>query len=133
MVSFPGKIPTGPMVSHVKRIVRPYSIDRKRPRDDSQVGSGENYESDATVADLYLYEESDTNDVVQQYGEVRRGSLQGICPADADIEIGDRVEYGESKYELVEPIRGIPDNNTPDILRLSFERVEVQSQADINL
>ena len=122
-----GKIPTGPLRSHVRRITRPYSISRRGDRDNTTVGSGENYESDATTVDLYVYDESDTNEVIQEYGEVRRGDLQALCLADADIQLNDRLAYGQSRYEVVEPIRGIPQNQNAKILQFSLERVEVDS------
>lgn len=128
---FPGNLPTGPMKQHVKRITRPFSIDRQRDRDDSKAGVGENYENDVTTAELYLYDESDTNDIIQEYGEIRRGSIQGVCLAGADIEIGDRLEYGNNRYELVEPIEYIPSESNAVILQLAFERVEVEQQTDI--
>lgn len=119
------------MKQHVKRITRPFSIDRQRDRDDSKAGVGENYENDVTTAELYLYDESDTNDIIQEYGEIRRGSIQGVCLAGADIEIGDRLEYGNNRYELVEPIEYIPSESNAVILQLAFERVEVEQQTDI--
>ena len=117
-----GKVPTGPVESTVKRRARPYSVDRRTERDADTLGSGTSYEREAATAELYLYEPS-ASETVAPVGEQTSGDIRGLCLPDADIEIGDRVDYGTHRYEVVEPIRHIPNRDQTVVLELSLERV----------
>lgn len=117
-----GKLPTAPLRQTVVRRSRPYALDRRQPRDDSKPGSGEQYEADAVITDLYVYSPT-SNETVTAVGEQSRGALTGLCLPDADVKDGDRIDYGNNQYELVEPIEGLPNERDPSVLQLTFERV----------
>ena len=121
-----GSIPVGPLVSRVKAKSSSYTLDR---RDDSS-SSGYEYDTDAAEVDLYLYDPSLSRSV-EGDGESNDGTLQGLCLPDEDIEVYDRLSYGQGRYELVEPIDGVPDQHDPTLLALTFERVE-ENKSDSN-
>ncbi|MDB9285391.1 hypothetical protein [Halorubrum ezzemoulense] len=72
--------------------------------------------------DLYLYEPSST-EAITEVGEQSRGELEGLCLPNADIEVGDRIDYGQYRYEVLEPIVHIPSPENPVVYELAFERV----------
>lgn len=126
----PGKTPTAPLRAHVRRMTRPYSIDR-RTGVDEELGGGYEYEDDAATVELYLYDEQNASETIEEYGAVRQGALNAVCLAEADIRIHDRLEYGDGTYEVIAPITGIPNEDDPVILQLALERVAVTNETDI--
>ena len=117
-----GKVPTGPIRSTIIQRSRAYSIDRRQGRDTDALGSGVNYEQDATVADLYLYDPS-ASETVAPVGEQTGGDISGLCLSDADVQVGDRVDYGRQRYEVIEPMRDIPNPQSAVAIELTLERV----------
>ena len=124
----PGKAPTEPIKKQVQRMTQPYSIDRRI--EGGEIGGGYDYDTEAAVAELYLYDEQQSDIQVEDYGGVNRGGLQGLCLPDADVQVYDRVGYGQGRYEVIEPIRGIPNEADPTILHLSFDRVEATNTGE---
>jgi len=120
-----GSIPLGPMISRVRAQTTTYDIDR---REGSSAG-GYEYAEDAAEAELYLYNPA-ISQPVRAVGEVDDGSLIGLCLPDEDIEVYDRVSYGQGRYEVKDPIDGLPRQNDPQLLKLQLERVEESSSSD---
>lgn len=117
-----GKMPTGPMREHIRSITSPTALDRPTGRDDSTPGAQRTYQSDATVEDIYVYGAT-SNETVLDVGEVERGSMQGIALADADVRVGDRFDYADRRYEVMEPITYIPSNANAIAIQFPLERV----------
>jgi len=122
-----GSVPVGPMINRVNAKTTTYDIDR---RVDEGVG-GYEYAESVTEADLYLYDPTLTRSVVDE-GERTDGSLEGVCLPDEDIEVYDRVNYGQGRYEVVHPINGVPDEHNPSLLVLTLERVD-ESDSDFQI
>lgn len=117
-----GSIPTGPIQSVVEQFSRPYSLDRREDRNETKIGSGKEYEPDAANADLYLYDPQ-ANESVVDVGTQVRGELSGLALPDANVEVYDRLDYGDDRYQVMHPLRPIPDQDNPIVIQLSLERV----------
>jgi len=118
-----GNMPTSALRKFVRRQTRPYSIDRQRDRDESTVGGGEVYESDVAILDLHLYGERGSQTVID-VGEVDTGSMGGVALPSEDVRVGDRLEYGDRRYEVVSPIRAIPDESDTSVVHFNLEHVD---------
>lgn len=122
-----GKMPRGPLRQHVRSMTRPYSVDRERSRNEMKPGGGKQFDRDAATVDMYVYGETG-RDTLDAVGELDQGSMQAVALAEADVQDGDRLDYGDRRYEVVEPIRFIPDRDDPAILQIPLERVPEQAR-----
>lgn len=118
-----GNMPTGPLRKVVRQNTRAYSIDRRVERDETTAGSGENYTEDTTIADLYIYGESGGDSVID-VGEVETGGAQGVALAEAPLQEGDRLDYGDTRYEVSAPIREVPKRGDTKVVSFNLERVD---------
>ncbi len=118
----PGKLPTAALRRHVSSLTRPYSVDRVVDADDSVVGSGESYETDALSVDLYLYGARGGDSVIP-VGEVDTGGLQGVALRDVDVRVGDRVTHGGARYEVDGPLQYVPSVDDAVLVSFSLTRV----------
>ena len=120
-----GKLPTAPLRRQVERLARPYSLDRYVGHVDDVAGGGREYDRDAVVAELYVYEPSGGESFAEA-GVLEQGSMTAVCTTDQDVQLRDRFDYGDRRYEVVEPITRLPSNN-PTVLQLSLDRVTEQA------
>lgn len=118
-----GKVPSGALRAHLRRITQPFSLDRRTERDERVAGGGESYEYDAVSADLYCYGESGSQEIAS-VGEVERGSMTGLALSEEDVQVGDRLDYGTRRYEVVEPIRYVPEESDRAVIQFPLERVD---------
>lgn len=121
----PGNYPTAQMRGAVDDLARPYSVHRRVGRDESAVGAPVKYEQDVASVRLYLYRRNGGESSAEM-GPVQQGQMRGVCDGDADIRVGDRVDSGARRYEVVEPIRSLPDPTNTVIKELTLERVADQ-------
>lgn len=116
------RLPKRPLQKGVKLHLEPYTIDRRQERDETVPGGGEEYEEGATTEELYLYDPVGGSEVVD-VGSVPQGDLNGIALPSADIEVGDRISFGQGRYEIIEPIDPQPTESMKAILSFPLERV----------
>lgn len=117
-----GNLPTGPMRQRVSQVTYPVSLDRPTNRDETVPGSGRQYTENATVEDLYLYA-ANSSEAIIDVGETERGSMQGIALSEADVQVGDRLDYNGRRYEVEEPIEDLPSESSSAIIRFPLSRV----------
>jgi hypothetical protein len=108
-----------------------YSLDRRDGSDGSSYGSSVDYTQDAATADLYLYQPSSSQQIATT-GEQFEGVLSGICLPGEDIEVGDRLTWGDGRYEIISPIELKPTEIQTDFLQFSLDRVAQPDPSLIN-
>ncbi len=114
-----GRVPKGPMMQIIRENTETYTLYEQSGSTSSYAGT--EYVDNGKTADLYLFSPQDITEIVIS-GEQDGGSLQGLCLPDQDISEGDRVNYGQGRYE-VENITPMPDATNPDIYELALTQV----------
>lgn len=113
-----GRVPTDPYRSIVKSKVRPYTIYEEADSTGYDTASG--FTNTGTSADLYLHSPQEAPSDIPT-GEVREGSLQGVCLPDGNGNqpvADDRlVKHGGDVYELT--LNPWPDSENPRLYRIS--------------
>lgn len=99
-----------------------YSLDRRDGSDGLSYGDNVNYIEDAATAYLYLHNSSSSQQI-STTGEQFEGTLSGICLPSEDIKVGDRLTWGDGRYEIISPIEKKPTQNQTDFLQFPLDRV----------
>lgn len=116
------KLPTAPLTRVIKQSSRPFSLDRlDTTSSDTEFGRDQTYISDATTADIYVYQPSERPDHVLE-GEQVTGSLRGLCLPSEDVQTDDRLEYAGGTWEIESKVP--IDHGTETLAyQLSMQRV----------
>lgn len=118
MGGFPRSKVAGKLQSIIGRKTRPYTV--KRPsKNINAVGEVEDTAS-THQADLYIYQNSERS-VQLPMGETTGSGPTGLALPSADLQDGDRVEYGGDTYEMT--VAEVPAEGDTQVLRCSLDRV----------
>lgn len=115
----------------LNQLTSEYSLDRRNGSDGTSYGSGVDYTADAATAALYLYDSSSSQQIATT-GEQFEGVLSGLCLPSEDIEVGDRLTWGDGRYEIVSPIQKQPTADETDFLQFSLDRVAQPDPSLVN-